>query len=116
MDHYFITMNPVVNAQTISVESVTCITVKEDRHQNIMTSVALKKGVGEPWTIDRVVRFLNLLRYRASNHCIHKPCGRNVQNRSRNRGRSERRQAIEKAHRGHSDSAARNHQNKQMPH
>ena len=40
-------MNFVVNAQTISEESVTCIAVKEDRHQSIVSRVALKKGVEE---------------------------------------------------------------------
>ena len=29
---------------------------KEDRHQNIMSSCALKKVVEEPWTIERVVK------------------------------------------------------------
>ena len=29
-----------------------------------MSSVALKKGVEEPWTIERVVRFIDLLGYR----------------------------------------------------
>ena len=37
--------------------------MKEDRHQNIMSSVALKKGVEEPWTIERVVKFIDLLGY-----------------------------------------------------
>ena len=32
--------------------------MKEDRRQNIMTSVALKKGVEEPWTIERVAKFI----------------------------------------------------------
>ena len=39
----WITSSPNVHA--ISEESTTCIAVKEDRHQNIMSSVALKKGV-----------------------------------------------------------------------
>ena len=39
--------NSVANAQTIAEESVTCIAVKEDRHQNIMSSVALEKSVEE---------------------------------------------------------------------
>ena len=43
--------------------SVTCIAVKEDRHQNIMSSVALTKGTREPWTTERVAKF-NLLGYR----------------------------------------------------
>ena len=43
-------MSSVVNTHTISEESVTCISVKEDRHQNIVSRVALKNGVEEPWT------------------------------------------------------------------
>ena len=35
----------------------------EDRHQNIVSRVALKKGV-EPWTIERVAKFIDLLGYR----------------------------------------------------
>ena len=38
--------------------------MKEDRHQNIMNSVAFKKGVEEPWTIERVAKFSHLLGYR----------------------------------------------------
>ena len=38
--------------------------VKEDRHQNIMSSLALMKGVEGPWTLERVVRFMDLLGYR----------------------------------------------------
>ena len=45
-------MKSVVNAQTMSDESVNCIVVKEDRHWNIMSSFALKKGVEEPWTLE----------------------------------------------------------------
>ena len=52
------------NVHAISEESMTCVAVKEDRHQNSMSSVALKKGVEEPWTIERVVRFIDLLGYR----------------------------------------------------
>ena len=43
-------MSSVVNTHTMSEESVTCIAVKEDRHQNIVSRVALKNGVEEPWT------------------------------------------------------------------
>ena len=57
-------MNSVVNAQTMSEETVTCMAVKEDRHQNITRSLALKKGVDEPWTIVRVAKFMDLLGYR----------------------------------------------------
>ena len=45
-------MKSVVNAQTKSEESVTCIAVKKDRHHDIMSSVPLKKVVEEPWTIE----------------------------------------------------------------
>ena len=51
------------NVQAISQESTTCVAVKEDRHQNIISSVALKKGVEEPWTIERVVIFIDSLGY-----------------------------------------------------
>ena len=46
---------------SMSEESVSCIAVKEDRHQNIMSSDALKNGVEEPWTIERVAQFIDLL-------------------------------------------------------
>ena len=64
MDYYYTKVKSVANAHTMSEEAVTCIAVKEDRHQNIMSSVALKKGVEEPWTIERVAKFINLLGYR----------------------------------------------------
>ena len=73
------------SSQTIPDESVTCIAVKEDRHQNIMSSVVLKKGMGEPWASERVARFINSLgyketdhvekRHRAGNNCVQKSCG-----------------------------------------
>ena len=47
MDWSFMKMKSVVKAQTMSGESVTCIVVKEDRHKNIMSSVAWKKGLEE---------------------------------------------------------------------
>ena len=49
-------MKSVVVAQTMS-EGVACVAMKEDRHQNIMSSVALKKGVEEPWTVEKVANF-----------------------------------------------------------
>ena len=57
-------MSSVLNAQTISVESAICIALEEDRHQNIMSSVSLRKGVKEPWTLERVSRLIDLLGYR----------------------------------------------------
>ena len=38
--------------------------MKEDRHQNIMSGVVLKKGIGEPWASERVTRFINSLGYK----------------------------------------------------
>ena len=64
MDYFFMRMESVPNVQAISEESITCVAVKEDTYQNIMSSVALKKGVEEPWTTERVVRFIDLLGYR----------------------------------------------------
>ena len=53
MDFCFMKMESSPNVQAISEESTTCVAVKEDRHQNIMSRLALKKGVEEPWTIER---------------------------------------------------------------
>ena len=53
MDYFFTKMESLPSVQVISEESITCVAMKEDRHQNIMSSVALKKGVEEPWTIER---------------------------------------------------------------
>ena len=64
MDSYFMKMKSVVNAQKTSQEAAACIAVKEDTHQSIMSSVALKKGVEEPWTIERVSKFIDLLGHR----------------------------------------------------
>ena len=54
MDNYFLKPNFTANSQTIPDESVTCIAAKEDRHQNIMTSVVLKKGIEQPWASESV--------------------------------------------------------------
>ena len=64
MDYFFMKMGTAPNVQAISEESITCVAVKEDRHLNSMSSVTLMKGVEEPWTIERVVRFIYLLGYR----------------------------------------------------
>ena len=42
--------------------SLTCIAVKDDRHQNITSSVVLKRGLEEPWASERVTSFINSLR------------------------------------------------------
>ena len=44
MDCSFLNPNSIANFQTIPDESVTGIAVKEDRHQNIMSSVVFEKG------------------------------------------------------------------------
>ena len=44
MDCYFMRMQPAVNAQTISEETIKTIAVKEDEHQNIMSTVRAEKG------------------------------------------------------------------------
>ena len=56
MDYFFMRMECSPSVQAISEESITCM--------NIMSSVALKKGVEEPWTIERVAKFIDLLGYR----------------------------------------------------
>ena len=45
MDHFFMRIETAPNVQAISEDLITCIAVKEDRHQNIMSSVALKKEI-----------------------------------------------------------------------
>ena len=64
IDYHFMKMKSVVVAQTMSEEAVVCTAMEEDRHQNIMSSVALKKGVEEPWTIEKVANFVDELGYR----------------------------------------------------
>ena len=50
MDYYLMKMQPAVNSRTISKEAIPCIAVNEDSHQNIISNVALKNGIEEPWT------------------------------------------------------------------
>ena len=64
MDYFFMKLESSPNAQEISEEPVTCIAVEEDKYQNVMSSVAMKKGVEEPWTVERVAKFIDLLGYR----------------------------------------------------
>ena len=63
MVHFFMRMESTPNVQAISEESIICVAVKEDRHQNIMSSGAMKKGVEVPWTVERVVKLIGLLGY-----------------------------------------------------
>ena len=44
MEDYFLQPNSVANSQTIPDESVTCIAVKEDKHQNIMSKRISEEG------------------------------------------------------------------------
>ena len=60
MDYFLMNMESVASVQAISEKSITCVAVKEDRHQNIMSSVAIKKGVGELWTIESGYREISL--------------------------------------------------------
>ena len=64
MDYFIMRMESSPSVQAISEEPITCIAVKEDRYENIMSSVTLKKGVEEPWTVERVAKFIDLLGYR----------------------------------------------------
>ena len=48
LDYDFFKPISTAGSQTIPDESVTCMAVKEDRHQNIMSSVVLKNGIEEP--------------------------------------------------------------------
>ena len=45
MDCHLSKKKSVENASTMSEDAVTCIAVKDDRHQNIMSNVAWKNGV-----------------------------------------------------------------------
>ena len=124
LDYFFIWMESAPNVHAISEESMTCVTVKEDRHQNIMSSVALKKGVKEPWTTMRVVRLIDLLGYReitlkSDTDCncrVHESCSCIVQSRSYDGGRGEGRQRIKWTHGEYDNVVAWNHSNCQVPH
>ena len=73
-------MKSVVTALTEqSGESVTCIAVNEERHQSILSSVALKKHWRE-WRGSSVCLSCDHIKERngTSNHCGQKPCGGNV--------------------------------------
>ena len=90
MDYHSMKMKFVVNSNAMSEKSVTCIAVQEDRHKHIMSSVALKKGVEEPWTIERVPKFIDLLCYREITLKSDTELAViTFQSRSRHRGRSE---------------------------
>ena len=45
-------MNSDADVETVTEESVTCVAAKEDRLLNIMSDVALKEGIEEPWAIE----------------------------------------------------------------
>ena len=82
MDYYFLKPTSTANSQTIPDESVTCIAVKKDSHQNILSSVVLKKGIEEPWSSEsgkihqlvRVQRDHVEKRHRAGNSRVQKSC------------------------------------------
>ena len=78
--HYdFLKQYSTANSQTIPDESVTCIAVKEDRHQNIMSSVVLRRRIEEPWAsqknqLSKIQRNHVEKRHRASNNRVQKSC------------------------------------------
>ena len=43
MDYFYMRMKSAPNVQAISEESITCVAVKDDRHQNIMSSVCAEE-------------------------------------------------------------------------
>ena len=122
MDYNFLKPNSTSSSQTIPEESVTCIAMKEDRHQNIMSTIVLKKGFEEPWASKRVARLINSLgskeitlksdtepaiiafRDRVAENC-----------RGHVGGCSQRGQAFERIGRECSDVVAWCHQNHQVP-
>ena len=113
-------MKSVVVAQTMSEEAVVCTAMEEDRHQNIMSSVALKKGVEEPWTIEKVELGYRDLTLKSDTEpaiiAFRNRVAENVQSRSHHRGQIENRQRIERAHRERSDADTWNHPNHQVSH
>ena len=64
MDYGFVKPTSAANSLAIPVESVTCIAVKEDRQQNMRSSVVLKNGIEEPWARKRVARYINSSGYK----------------------------------------------------
>ena len=64
MDYFCMRMESAPNVHAISEESITCVAVKEDRHQKHHDQCGDEKGVEEPWTVERVVKFIGLLGYR----------------------------------------------------
>ena len=90
-----------------------------------MSSVALKKGVEEPWTVERVAKFIDLLGYReitlksdteppiiAFRNRVAEACKAEVTTEDAVKGR----QRIEWTHRECSHVDSRNHPNHQVPH
>ena len=103
---------------------MTCIAVKEDRHQNLMSSVVPKRGIEEPWASERVARFTNSLVYKEITLksdtelaiiAVRNRVAEKQQNRGHAGGRGQRRQTSKRTGRKRSDAAARRHQNHQVP-
>ena len=117
MDYDFLKPNSEVNSHTIPEKSVTYIAV-EERHQNIMSSLVLKKGIEEPWASEGVARLINSLRYKEvtlkSGTELEKLCTRELQRRGHVGGCSQRRQAFKRMGRKRCDVFARCHQNHQV--
>ena len=119
-DYYFMKMKSVVVAQTMSEEAVVCTAMEEDRHQNIMSSVALKKGVEEPWTIQKVALGYREITLKsdtepaiiAFRNRVAEMCKAEVT--TEDKLKIDKR--IERAHRERSDADTWNHPNHQVSH
>ena len=86
------------NFFTIPDESLTCVALKEDGHQDILGSVGLRKDVEEPWAIERVVMFFHSLGCRETTlKSDTEPAiiAFRTPNRSRVQGRNYNRDAVE---------------------
>ena len=96
--------------------------MKEDRHQNIMSSVLLEKEIEEPLASERVARFINSLRYKevtlnsdtepaviAFRNRVAENCNAEVTSEDAVKGDKKR------YGRKRSDAVARCHQNHQVP-
>ena len=82
MDYYFLKPNSTANSSTIPDESATCMAVKEDRQENIMSRVVLNKGIEEPWASEsgKIDQLVGVQRnhveklHRAGNNRVQKSC------------------------------------------
>ena len=119
MNCSFLKPNSIANFQTIPDESVTGIAVKEDRHQNIMSSVVFEEGNRRTFGQVREWQGSSTRWYTESTLKSDTKAGNNRGQKSCSRGHAEgcsqRRQAFKRVGRKRSDVDARSHQNHQVP-